>query len=231
MKRLLALLLALLMLIVISGCAKKNNSPESDTSEVTAEVTDEVKDTVKIPDTPKPIEAKLTRGKVEGQKYTSAYTGLRFTAPEGWEYSADTDMAELLNMSAEMLSEEKIAETLTNTTTVFDMIVTDKSNGNNVTVSYENMDRICGKAVDAAEYVDVLKERIDAQMQVEYEFRNEGAVTLSGNEYQRVEVLLKTSNFEMVQGYYIRIIDDVAVCINTTLIGDTALADVEAMFE
>lgn len=229
MKKIIALLLALLMLSTFIGCSGDDEKPADEPVE-TAEVIDTTKNTVATPNTPKPIEAKLTRGKIEGQKYSSAYTGLNFTAPDGWEYSTDEAMAELLNMSADMLSEEKIAETLTGTTTVFDMIATNASNGNNVTVSYENMNYICGKAVSSEEYIEFLKERVGKQMQIDYEFMDEATVTLSGEEYRRVVVLAKTESFEMYQAYYVRVIDDVAISISTSLLGNTTVADVEAMF-
>lgn len=240
MKKLLTLTLALLMLLSVTACSEKKAADNKDDSKATEEVTAEIKEDYatetqeKVHNTPtpiKPIEAKLTRGKVEGKKYTSDYTGLKFNMPEGWEYSSDAEMASLLNMGTEMISEENIAETLTNTTMVYDMKATDKTTGDYVAVYYENMNMICGKTVDAAEYVETLKERVGAQMQLDHEFKDEGIVLLSGEEYHRVVACMKTDVFEMNQAYYIRIIDDVIIRVETTLIGDTTVADVEAMFE
>ena len=81
MKRLLRTVAAILLICALGGCS------------LVYEAYDQV-----LPDN-------LTRGVVEDEVYTSAYAGLAFTAPEGWGYATDDQLASMMDLSMDAMAD------------------------------------------------------------------------------------------------------------------------------
>jgi len=173
---------------------------------------------------------KLTRGTVEGDVYTSEYSGLTFTKPASWVYSSDEDIAAATNLSAEMYGEE-FEKLLENNTTVYDMMAIDSLTGNNIIVSYENLSRSFASNITEEQYVEAMKKQFAeiSYMTVTLDEKTE-KVTLSGQEYLRAVALTEVSGITITQIYYLRNIDGCMNAIILTLMDDTTVSEIEALF-
>lgn len=146
MKKWIALVLSVLMILSLASCAV---SP--------AEVADEVNDLVE--DVKEEIAPKMVRGTVEGEVYTNTTAGLKFTKPAAWVYSTDEELAALMDAGAEVVGIEDLEEALEDTGTVYDMMATDPTTGTNVNILYENLAKSFASKMTEEQYVEVLRDQ------------------------------------------------------------------------
>ena len=121
MKKTVALLLALALLLGLAACASPlptpSTAPETKAPETKAPETEapetEAPET-EAPETEAPAteapEADLTKGVVEGSVYTNESMNLRFEAPAGWHFYDEEQIAEANNMTAEMFEDTDVAD-------------------------------------------------------------------------------------------------------------------------
>lgn len=172
----------------------------------------------------------ITRGTVDGNVYKSDFTGITFTKPDSWTFSSDEEIAEVMEVAADELLDENYADTVADLTTVFDMMAVDASTGTNVNITYENLAKTGNEKLTADEYLDLTVEQLTSQTAMSTSLTKEDKATLCGEEYIRATFTTSYSGVSMTQVYYLRKIDNYMVNIVVTLVGNTTIADVEAMF-
>lgn len=99
-------------------------------------------------------------GTVNGNVYESKFSGLKLTAPEGWEYSTDEELLEMMELAGDEFTDdaEKKAAELSKQKTIYDAMLMDTESGTNVIIMYENMSAsIGGSLYSPKEYSDLLK--------------------------------------------------------------------------
>ena len=57
-------------------------------------------------ETPAPEQKAFSRGRIEGRVYESDFLSLRFTAPEGWRYASDEELAARMGLSLDIIGED-----------------------------------------------------------------------------------------------------------------------------
>ena len=183
-----ALLLCLTLIVVaFTGCGKKE-----DTTEDQAVVSEEETTTEK--------EKEIERGKWEDDVYTNDFANITFKLPEGWEYSNDEEIAEMMNIGTELLNDDqqelaKIAEQ----TSLYDMVASDPSTGASVMVMFEKT----AIKVSTSFYINKLKTGLEQVDSINYSIEDDVTTEVIGGEEYTV-LKATVPDYNMVQKYYVK---------------------------
>lgn len=172
----------------------------------------------------------VTHGVIEGDRFTSEYADLTFTKPSDWTYSSDDEIAELMNLSAEVLDQNAFEEAATTMVTVYDMMATNSVTGDNISVVYENLKLTSNASISEAAYFDAFEEQYTTQSAFEVTVGERAEVKLGKHTYTRAAFTTNYSGIQMRQYMYARKIDNHMHLIVITLMQDTAIETYEAMF-
>lgn len=200
MKRLFSMLLTLLLIFAFAGCKDERGE-----------------------DT-----ASIQRGTIKGNIYSSKTTGLKFTKPDNWRYLTDSELAQALSISEEVLSKKEFAKSLEEYPNLMDMMIMDDATGLNMTVGYENLPVTMGTVVSEKEYMDAMSEFIATMGNVQ--IGNSETVNLSGKDYLHTEFSVEIDGTTMVTQYYIRLIDKYMSVISVAYTRDVETPHIEKMF-
>ena len=217
MKKLLALVLCAALLLTCTGCSAFMEGFQEGLQGALQDAANEAN-------------KEIARGTVDGNVYASEYSGLTFTKPDSWTYATDEEIADTMEVGADVIDADSFAETLGQMATVYDMMVIDMESGSNVSIMYENLQLTNGGAMTAEAYADVLKGQFDELKEMNYTVSNTETVSLGGEDWLRMTTSVEYSDISMTQAYYLRASGTVMMAVVITVLGDTELSSVEAMF-
>ncbi len=190
MKKVLSLLLAMLFLsLCLFGC------------ETTAHLKEK-------------LNARITRGTINGNTYTSEFTGITFTKPDHWRYFTDEEIAEVLDIGLEAMDANAFEKTVAEYSGVNDMMAINDATGQNVSIAYENLSLTVGKSISEEDYYNLLKDSLTSFGYIPT--GGQKYVSLSGKEYLKVSFNGTNNNVDFEMTTYIRLIGDIMVCIMVT---------------
>lgn len=172
--------------------------------------------------------AKIARGEINGNVYTSTYNGITFTKPDSWVYATDAEIAASVNLGAEALDQNNFEKTVSEAVSVYDMSVKDPTGGSNVMILYENLS-LSNPKITESEYLATLEKQLKEQTAIAYTIGQTATKTIGGKVYKSLEMTASYSGISMAQTYYVRKIDNFMVGIIITAIGDTTVDDITAM--
>lgn len=158
LKRIAAVLLAALGIFNLAGCFNLRNTTEQDKAFIC--------------------------GTVNGSVYESEFSGLKLNAPEGWEYSSEDELLELMELNPEDYEDddERRQAELSLQKTIYDAMLMDSATGSNIIIMYENMSATVGGSLyTPEEYSDILQE--EAETSNAYKSISEGTAEFCGEEY------------------------------------------------
>jgi hypothetical protein len=246
MKKLLALLLALLMMLMMVSCDfedlfngkdddddKKSTSQKDKDDDDDDEEEEDKKDTVDKTDKVENKDiSELTRGELDEDLYTNKFLEIKFNKPEDWEYATDSEVAELVGMSAEMIYGDVFNETLLENLSVYDMLAKDAATGTNVMVGYENLAKTLSTKTTVEQYVDALERQMGTVSGMKVSFPDEYEdVKLGEIEFTKVACKTTMQGVTMDQVYYLKKVDGYMCFVIITVRTGYTVAEVEAMFE
>lgn len=172
---------------------------------------------------------KVARGTVNGNVYSSEFSGITFTKPDSWVFATDEEIAQTLNIGADMLDQNNFEKAVSEAASTYDMMVTDPATNSNVQISYENLAVTDSEDMTVDEYLDTFKKQLDAQDVIDYEYVGSEKTTLCGEEYTCITLNATYNGVKMVQACYARKIDNLIVNVIITAV-NTDVANIEAMF-
>lgn len=190
MKKLLALLLVLVMLFSFAACGGEEADAPKTEEKKTQETQTAEEETGSIP-----------RGEVKDNVYTSAYSGLTVTLPEGakWKFSTDEELASDMDVSVSLLKNDLYAA-LSQTSTAYDLKAMDTVSGSSLEISYEFYTKT------AEDYLKSVKAKMDSLSGVEYEIEKEGeTVTFGGKEYLSAVYMKESVGTTSNLNYFVRV--------------------------
>ena len=118
LKSMLAVLLAASMLFVLSGCGNKEEEKTNAKEEGNT--------------------VEFSMGSWSDDVYTNDFLGLKFKLPNGWKYSSDEEIAEMMNLGTELLNDEqKAAAEVSKLNNAYYMVANDPNTGDNISVISE----------------------------------------------------------------------------------------------
>ena len=155
----------------------------------------------------------LTRGSIVGSVYASAYAGLVFTAPDDWTYATDTELAKLMDLGVDAMSDAgmEFSEEALEKQVLYDMQAKDPVTGTNVLLMYENLALTGSTGMSEAKYIDVVLEQLTDADIYQYEFGETTETELCGQSYQMVCV--EMTDYNVAQYYYVRKVGKYMLCI------------------
>lgn len=195
--RLFALLLAVLMLCSLAGC---NNSPIS-TSDA------------------------FSRGKINGNDYTSDFIGLTFHAPSGWTYYTDDQIASLLSATSSYLEDPSAFEKAVDGELI-DFFCSSSDGTSNVDLSFVKSSSFTNLDASLSISIKYLQQNYE-QMGFASTATDPVERTLCGRTYKTVELSVGSI---ITQYYFMTVIDNYIVSIAGTFADGTTIEQFEAMF-
>ena len=211
MKKILAMTLAVILALSMAACG----SAGSDI----------------IQDIATDLQNKLLRGAVVGNVYSSEYSGLTFTAPEGWIYATDEQIAQTMQIGQEDLSDDvAYNEAVANLASVYDAMVTGPD-GSNINFLFENLQVTNALSYSEEDYLNAVKSQLSMLTELTYEISDEiTTVQLCGQDYSVMSAVTSYNGVNMVQNYYVRRVGNYICAVVMTCVGDTAPESLEACF-
>lgn len=173
-----------------------------------------------------------TRGTVEGDVYKNEYLGFEFTKPESWVYATDEEIADVVDLGAEMIVGENFKEALKNNPSVYDMMVVDTITRTNISIGYENLAKTLSTNATVEQYIDALKSQLAgvSGMTVTFPQTYETA-KLGQTEFTKVVCSVTAQGTPMTQVYYVSKTDGYMSFVIVTIPSGYTVAQVEAMFK
>ena len=213
--KIIALIICLVLIaLIVGGCGKNENTNE------TQPIINEEQETAQK-------EKEFKRGAWENNVYTSEFANITFKLPDGWTYSRDEEIAEMMNIGVEALNEDQQAMSkLAEQTSVYDMVSNDPSTGASVMVMFEKTPM----KVTTDFYIDKLKSGLEEVEAINYTIGDVTTENIGSNEYT---VLTATvPEYNMVQKYYIKAEGNYFIDVLVTYIeGKTELNDIMSNFQ
>ncbi|MBQ2704056.1 MAG: hypothetical protein IJF58_00745 [Clostridia bacterium] len=140
MKKLLALVLVLIMALCFTACGDDRSfddvggSISTNSTEVSSEA-----------------DVAVDLGGVEGTTYKNTSVGVQLVAPEGWAFYDAAQMAELNSDNTDLEAAN----------TMFDMMAV-HTNGNNVSLAFENLGKLYGSIITEDKYAELAKKNLES---------------------------------------------------------------------
>lgn len=220
----LMILLVASMLFVLTGCGKEEKVTTNNTNTGNEQVALESENAEK-----ENSKTELSMGEWKGNTYSNEFLGLKFNLPQGWAYSSEKDIAEMMDIGSELLNDDqKIAAELAKLTSVYYMVANNPNTGDSVTILSEKP----LQDVTAKYYLDQLKTQLQALESMNYEIGDTSKEKVSGKEFETLTVTASMSGIEVAQKYYVCKMDEYFVCIiATSTSGETAINDIMKSFK
>lgn len=161
MKKLLALILALVMVFTFAACGSSTSDEEirgNITGQNSQTDTDSETNNSETNDS---SEVKFSIGNASGNKYESNFIGIGCLLDSGWTFYTDAQIAELNNITAETLGDDYISQ-VEKANLVYDMYATNAS-GDTINVTLEKLSGLTG-VINAETYVDTCIPQLKTSM-------------------------------------------------------------------
>lgn len=238
MKKFIAALLTAAMLATCTSCnigkiANKISDNSADASSAivsSSDVTeddDNIFDIEAVKDT---LNSDIERGVITDNVYYSDYSGIGFNKPDDWVYYTDEQIADMMDIAQDSMDTDSFQDTANQLISVYDMAVVDNVNGTNVNISYENLALTNSTNITEAEYADAVAKQLESLSSLNQNMVEQTTVTLGNYEYLRTTCDVKYVGVEMTQVYYFRKIDSFMNIIVITIMDNSNIDDIEAMF-
>ncbi|MBQ2944030.1 MAG: hypothetical protein IJD93_05015 [Ruminococcus sp.] len=173
-------------------------------------------------------ELQLSKGTINGNIYTSDFTGLKFTKPDSFTYLSDDELALKIGVSTQELAPDIFPFTADRVPAVYDMWATDSKDGINISVAYENMHVSASVAMTTDEYMEMLEGAFENTKGTT--LVQKSSVDLSGKMYQKAIFTTEAGNTSTQSIYYIRAMGKLMNVVLVTAPANTELPDIEKLF-
>lgn len=214
-KSLLIIFLIASMLFVLTGCGKEEEKTIDDNT-ANEQPAQEQK-------------VEFSMGEWNNNVYTNDFLGLTFNLPEGWTYSSDEQIAEMMNLGAEFLNDDqKVAAEVAKLTSAYYMVANDPNTGNSVSIISEKP----AMEFTTEYYLNQVKTQLGAVESMSYEIGDISKEKVAGREYDIITATTTISGIEFTQKYYVYKMDKYFVSIiATSVTGEDGIKDIIKNFE
>lgn len=194
MKKTLAILLAMTMMVgTLSGCGGGGASSSSSTAGGSSSSSMAENKAV-------------TRGTWNADKtaFTSELLSMTIPLPTGWTVSTDEEIAALMEIGAEQLSDAQKANLdLSKMKNVYEFVITDPTTGTSLMLMAENLKLTPGASgMKEADYATALKTQLDAVPNMDYVIGTPDTYTVGGKTLTRLPATL--ADGELTQWYLLK---------------------------
>ena len=176
LKKLFLLLIVTVLVITLAGCGKSKNNENN--------------------------EEEISAGVWNGNVYTNEFLDIKYTIPEGWTYSSKEELADLMNISLDFVSDitnnSEYKKELAKQVTVYYLTASNPNTGDNVQVVSEKT------VMDVTEeyYINNLTEQFTKMEAIKYEILDSSSEKLGKYDYKTITI--KASDYNIYQRVYVR---------------------------
>lgn len=217
LKNMLIVLIAISMLFLLVGCGNKENNTATNTNnEENGQAPEEQK-------------VEFSMGEWKDNVYTNNFLGLKFNLPEGWTYSSDEEIADMMNLGVEILNDdEKAATEIAKLAAAYYMFATEQNTGNMVTIVSEKP--VIDMTTEA--YIERLKNQLLGLENLNYKVVGVSKEKIANTECDSLTVNVDTNGVAVTQKYCVYKIDKYIVSITiTSRTGDAKIGEIISCFE
>lgn len=217
-KGLLIIFLIVSMLFILTGCGKDEEKTTTDNTTNTAN---------EQPAQEQKVE--FSMGEWNNNVYTNDFLGIKFNLPQGWTYSSDEQIAQMMNLGEEFLNDDqkKVAE-VAKLTSAYYMVANNPNTGNSVSLMSEKP----SMEVTTEFYLNQLKTQLSAVESMNYKIGETSKEKVAGREYDTLVATVSMSGIEFIQKYYVYKMDNYFIGIITTSVtGEDGIKDIMKSFE
>lgn len=170
MKKLMALILALLLVLSLGSCGGSPSGTvtpaESSEPEQAAEpVETEEPEQAAEPEEPAQPEEALEIGTVQGGTYTNEFLGITCTLGEEWTIASEEELLDMAGLTADAIADEDLAETIQNSGLIYDFYATAQDGLISLNVVIEDLGVLYGLALDENGYLEASQEELAQAME------------------------------------------------------------------
>lgn len=190
--------------------------PKEDKTEPEEDETEPEEDETEPATEKTPTAAKDTdfeRGTVDGDVYTSDYSGVKFTLPSGWEFMSEEDVLATMNIGFDVTGSALTAELL-DQVVIYDSVANNSLTGESIMFMYENISKTVPDP-DSFTVEDYYEAALNSASQMMDGVTLTGSdetetVDIDGTEYIKYEMHTSYDDygFELTQTYFGRKIDN-----------------------
>lgn len=197
MKRIIALILAALMLLSLAACggdgAAQTTAENPSTIIPTADPDDDIPTTASPAETTAPPaeEADPLMGYYSGTTYNNAFLGIQCKLDENWTVATEEELAQLNGLTADIISDEALAEQLRNSGVVQAFYAMADDGLVVMNIVLENLGLLYGTVLDEERYVDLSLDQLVTALEsagLSDVTTEADTVTFAGSEHAAIRV-------------------------------------------
>lgn len=223
MKKILAMLLAGLMVFSVMGCSQEEDDVRGEIKGNNKQVEEQTED--------KEVSVMDTLGNMEEAVYENEYLGIGFTLPSDWVFYTDEQMQEMNGIVQGALDED-IAKQLEEANLVYDMMA-QGTTGNTVNVVIEKISSVSGKKITEEDYVEQSKDALVealGQMGVSEISAETCSVSLAGEEHAALSIVGSMSGIVLHEKVVCMKVGSYIACVSTVSINEDVTDDIFSNF-
>lgn len=195
MKRLLAALLALAMVVALAGCSGKAPSGTITQTKPTEAATEASTEAPTEAPAEASTEATVSLGRMAGGVYENTYAGFACTLDESWTYYTAEELQDLSDLTQDALQDSTLAEQTGKFDQITDMMAENQELLASLNVNYTRLsaqERIAFAVANEEQIVDATLEQMDvlvqtyAQMGIDNAQLEKTTVTFLGQEHTAI---------------------------------------------
>lgn len=244
MKKLIALLLALTMVLALAACGgekkDKDDKSEKNTKPTTEATTEPTTEPTVAPTTEatepatEPEEEESLLGAQESATYTNSVLGLTFTAPEDWIFADNAQLAQMLGLSADALKPENFQRTLDTAGVAMVMYAASADGLVNVNIVLENLAKNQAQDITEEQYVQATKDVVVSTMEsagaenLDYE---SGELLFAGEPHHAVAIQGTIGGADLYEAQVYIKCGNYMACITVASYMENHVEEVLALFE
>lgn len=198
MKRIIAMLMALVMMMSLAACGAGGDDVE------------------------------FSRGVVDGNVYTSEFAGITFTAPDGFRYYSDEEIAVANGISDELLDVDTVE------TVVYDMYCINETNGSTIAVNFENLGALYGALLDEEAFLELSLETFKTTFEsagIGINSMETGTIEISGQEFNCVDLVVDFGGVVLYETMIVKEISGNMMCCTVAAVDEAELENIIACIE
>lgn len=188
--------------------------------------------------------ADFAMGEVTNGVYSSDFSKMTFTAPDGWTFSSQDEILQMMDVGLDISGEvsevnggdAELNKKILEKTTIYDMVAMNELTGENVIIMYENIPAygLDPKEYTVDDYMENAVKMLNSVDSIQYTQSGEKeTVTLGDREFVKTtfEASMPELNYTTSQTYYVSQIDDFMMSIVSSAgIAGTDMSTYESCF-
>ncbi len=158
------------------------------------------------------------KGIIEGSVYTSETLGIRFTAPDGWEYYSEEEL--------EQFQDESQPETEETADSIQDMICVNMTDGSSINILYEDLKSLYGAILNEKSYIEIGIENIEDTLGDSVISADSATVEVDGTSFNCIKLRTDYDTFTMEQTMLVKKVGNYMVLITVSSFTEDQVSDI-----